>query len=524
MLFFTMATNAFSQVYDYTFTPHIQCFFRHFAMPQSFLLFLCLTSTLHATRSFETRVFEGCQPHKMLDAQSKHFVIIITSYNNQQWYLKNITSACNQEYDNFEIIFTDDCSPDKTGDLVENFLENNPPACKITLIKNHTRSGALQNIYRTISWCKHDDIIVSLDGDDWLADNQVLSHLNNVYANKNVWMTHGQLQMYPGGDVCSWSQKMPADVVKNNSYRSHQNIPTHLRTFYVWLFRKIKIEDLLHEGAFFPVTWDMAFMIPMMELSGGNHAFISKVLYIYNETNPINDFKVNKPLQHALDLKVRSKKPYKAVKIPTPARRNNHTSKPIVLFVTSQDNPFDLETFIASVQEFVQPVDHICVAWSARSTKIESLYKEIIPSFPNVTFIRCTTPEEMHVRYVLLLRNLAQNHAYILTSGDTTPFTHTIDLKSCVQALENTQAYGFYFIAEPTPYEFQSIDINGQIKGWQFVHTPATWQQANPCAAILHKSSDAIHLLRLQNNTVADKKTPLLPRSMPEKVGLFLQA
>src|SRR5437868_3721405 len=55
----------------------------------------------------------------------KNMVIIIPSYNNCKWYERNLQSALSQNYTNFRVIYTDDCSTDGTGGLVEQYLLEN---------------------------------------------------------------------------------------------------------------------------------------------------------------------------------------------------------------------------------------------------------------------------------------------------------------------------------------------------------------------------------------------------------------
>jgi len=55
----------------------------------------------------------------------KHFVIVIPSYNNSRWYERNVASVLSQNYGSFDVIYTDDCSPDGTGNLVEQYLQQN---------------------------------------------------------------------------------------------------------------------------------------------------------------------------------------------------------------------------------------------------------------------------------------------------------------------------------------------------------------------------------------------------------------
>ena len=68
-----------------------------------------------------------------------------------------------------------------------------------------------------------------------------------------------------------------------------------MRTWKSWLWKKIKEEDLKDsEGNYWSVAGDLSFMFPMFEMSGKNHyKHIPEITYIYNETNPLNDHKVN---------------------------------------------------------------------------------------------------------------------------------------------------------------------------------------------------------------------------------------
>lgn len=58
------------------------------------------------------------------------------------------------------------------------------------------------------------------------------------------------------------------------------------------------------------MTWDMAMMFPMLEMSGHRSKFISEFLYTYNLSNPINDHKVNQKLQQKLDRLIRGMTKY----------------------------------------------------------------------------------------------------------------------------------------------------------------------------------------------------------------------
>lgn len=242
--------------------------------------------------------------------EQKLIIIIIPSYNNRTYYQKNLDSVFSQKYDNYQVIYIDDCSTDQTGNLVEQYIIDKHLESRIQLIKNKERRGALANLYFAIHSCPDDVIIATLDGDDWFAHENVLTKLNQVYSNHRVWMTYGSYTHFPdhGGKGCC--APIPLDIIKSNAFRDYTWVSSLLRTFYAGLFKRISYDDLLYNDTFFPMTWDLAFMFPMLEMCGDRFEYIPDILYVYNISNPINDSKKNEVLQLNLDWLIRQKKRY----------------------------------------------------------------------------------------------------------------------------------------------------------------------------------------------------------------------
>lgn len=237
------------------------------------------------------------------------FVFVIPSYNNSEWYRDNLDSVFAQTYNNYRIIYIDDASSDSTGPLVKDYVKKKRQEHRVTVLINETRVGALANIYRAIHLCDPHEIIVNLDGDDWLAHHQVLEQLVSVYKNRNVWLTYGQFVYYPGYEP-GIGEEIPREVIQSNSFRSFTRGTTALRTFYAGLFQRIKKEDLLLNGKFFQVGYDLAIMLPMLEMAGSHIQFIPDVSYVYNIGTDLNDFKIHFDEQADVDHLVRAKEPY----------------------------------------------------------------------------------------------------------------------------------------------------------------------------------------------------------------------
>lgn len=278
----------------------------------------------------------------------KKFVIVIPSYKNEQWCEKNIQSALDQNYLNFRVIFTDDCSPDNTFDKVSNFVNSHRNASKAILIKNTNRLGALENLYNMIVSCNDDEIILTLDGDDWFPDNDVLNKLNKVYSENDVWLTYGQYRN-TYSNAMGHCRAYEQGVINSNSYRSVVWNASHLRTFYTWLFKRIRKEDLMQNGKFFSMTWDFAIMFPMLEMSGGHFQYIPDVLYIYNDMNPINDHKVNRNTQAQLDRHIRSMPRYPRTEKPVFAPPKTRVG--LLLIATGKYHKF-IQGIVSSADKF----------------------------------------------------------------------------------------------------------------------------------------------------------------------------
>jgi len=225
-------------------------------------------------------------------------VVLITSYNNVDWYQRNLDHVFSQDYSNYRVIYIDDCSPDGTGDLVEQYIAERGLEDKIILIKNEERMFKMYNlVFAVHNLCDDDEIILDHDGDDWFSRNDALSIINAAYEGPNVWMTYGNWGGYPKPEVSN-CKEIPAYVIRNSSYRDYWWVTSQQRTFYAWLFKKIKIEDLYYNGDFVKADIDTAYMFPLLEMSGGKFKFIRDIIYIYNRAcvNTVDENDVRKQL------------------------------------------------------------------------------------------------------------------------------------------------------------------------------------------------------------------------------------
>lgn len=239
------------------------------------------------------------------------FIILTAAYKVSRWIGMYVNMLKFQSYKNFEVYFVDDASPDNTiGRLIEEIAEDS----RFHIYKNEINVGSpLANIVKAFDYANpaDEDIIVNIDGDDWLASVFVLQYLNNVYTNTQCWMTYGNYQMYPSGELGGHAAlSIPDQVSDVNAYKQYPFVSSHLRTYKAGLFKKIDRNDLLdpRTGKIYTEASDLALMFPMLEMAGNKRAIkTDDILLILNRENEMNEAKLGLNKQKETEAIIRTK-------------------------------------------------------------------------------------------------------------------------------------------------------------------------------------------------------------------------
>lgn len=233
---------------------------------------------------------------RMLSAPSGRamFRFVVPVYNAKAWVGRCIDSIRRQTIRGWKCVVVDDCSTDGTYEAAVAAASGDD---RVLVVRNARRQGALANIAHAIDRhsAESKDVVVTVDGDDWLAHERVLERLLDLYRNPRVQLTYGQFRQVGSGHI-GWCADYPDDVKMARAYRHHAWIASHLRTFRYGLWRRIRRRDLLdpRSGKHWEMAWDVAMMVPMLEMCAPDQVvFIPDVLYSYNDLNPLNDHKVD---------------------------------------------------------------------------------------------------------------------------------------------------------------------------------------------------------------------------------------
>lgn len=233
--------------------------------------------------------------------------VLTTLYNCENYIEQCIGSLMSQRHKEFKCYITDDLSTDNSVKIVENLIKNDD---RFILIKNTEKKYQPGNYDQVINGdygIDDNDIIVEVDGDDWLPDTKVLSRINDVYSDDNVWIANGSFK-YSDGRKGFAAPPRDIDNIRNELFTA-----SHMRTWRAFLWRAIDTDYLKDDnGQYWEVAGDLAFMFPMLEMSGPEHyRFMNEINYVYNEQNPLNDHKVNMAAVNNIVSQIRNKSKYK---------------------------------------------------------------------------------------------------------------------------------------------------------------------------------------------------------------------
>jgi glycosyltransferase involved in cell wall biosynthesis len=237
-------------------------------------------------------------------------MIILTGFYNAEKYIKRcIDSIKNQTYKDFTCYITHDMSTDNSVNIVQEEIKNDSRFKLISNDKKLYQAGNFDTVIRNNVDILDDDVLIEVDGDDYLPDSEVFTRINDVYKDKDVWIANGRF-VYSNGCIGFANKQENFENLRYSNFTA-----SHIRTWRAFLWRNIKEEDLKDSnGNYWQWSGDLCFMFPMLEMATEKHyRFMEDINYVYNEENPINEHKVDMSMVVDHAQKIRSKQKYKAL-------------------------------------------------------------------------------------------------------------------------------------------------------------------------------------------------------------------
>jgi glycosyltransferase involved in cell wall biosynthesis len=243
------------------------------------------------------------------------FIIVIGSYNNEKWVSQNIESVLKQTHKNWRMVYYDACSEDNTYEIAKRYMEQDSRINLITTGQRNLKTWLFDKLTEFEN-IKPNDIICVLDGDDFLASDDVLNYLNEVYNQTHCWMTYGGMICWEGGDktreAYPQNSEPPPEVFTQKLYRRDLWRYSHMRTCRGFLWKKLTHENFVSEydGNYFTLD-DLCTVYPMLEMCPARKIYrVEDHIYIWNasESRGCAENKTNNIGQH-YEAELRTRRP-----------------------------------------------------------------------------------------------------------------------------------------------------------------------------------------------------------------------
>lgn len=227
---------------------------------------------------------DALHPRKEASEPRRERIKVCIPFHNPGPFLDNcISSLLEQDYADAAFIFIDLGSRD---DSAQKAPVEDP---RVTLVScQGAGAQALHEVLRTS--CAPQDIVVLLDGEDWLARADALALINGWYQERDCWAMYGQFRFTSG----HYGLALPfPDQASFGDLRRDWCYP-FICSFRAGLYHAIQSQDPAYAcmkdraGEWLAEAWHAALVLAIFEVAGFDHVcFNDEVLYVYNLDSPL---------------------------------------------------------------------------------------------------------------------------------------------------------------------------------------------------------------------------------------------
>ena len=182
----------------------------------------------------------------------------IPTYNRSLSLVRAVESSLAQDYDNLEIVISDDASTDETGYACVQLCKKDT---RIRYIRQPKNLGMTENFRQTLA-ASHGAFFIWLSDDDWLDPSYISQCMHFLANNRDYLLVCGTAKYYKGGEFIYGGTKI--DLTEDSGI-------ARVLSYY----RKVNIN-----GVFFGVAKsDLLAGIQLQHLFGGDWLFSAAIAY-----------------------------------------------------------------------------------------------------------------------------------------------------------------------------------------------------------------------------------------------------
>jgi len=423
--------------------------------------------------------------------EKKSFTIVMIAHNASNWCEQALRSVFEQDYERYRVVFVDDASVDGTLEKAQQFIVNNKQDYRVIAIRNDSPLGPIGSLYRAAEHCQDSEILIPLDASDWFVHDGLLSRLNKIFQNPDVWVAFGQSIDYPSYETLN-SPFFDWRSIERAGFGCLADFSNPSIAFYASIFKSIYLSDLFVDGRFSQLS--QFYVIKLLEQSGGRIRSLSEPFKFANFSFH------QRPMQVLSNERMilQSRQPYRPLaRLPTASGREKR-GVDLVLF--SFDRPLQLFSALESVQQYLTGYQTITVLYRVSDNRFDAAYNMVKTAFPLVRYLKQSENPRKDFKPLLLRTILNSPSEYIVFGVDDMIIKDFVDLNFCQQMMEKTGAYGFFlrfgrhiqqsYMSQKPQAVPSSVPLNNGVFAWDFRKGEYDWGFSNNMDMTLYRKSD----------------------------------
>ncbi|MBV6397457.1 MAG: hypothetical protein HFACDABA_03071 [Anaerolineales bacterium] len=205
--------------------------------------------------------------------------ILCITYNQQDLVEQTLLSALEQEYDNLQVVASDDASPDSTAKVIRALAKKYRG--RLVPVLNKSRGGITLNMNRGLAHCDG-DYVAFLGGDDIFLPGKIAKQVAFMQADPNLILSHHDADVFDSATnqtLYHWSERY-------GKHSGGADSVIRLGTYMCGTTVMARRERIPSGGADprIPAASDWLMWVEMLAESGGQFGYLDETLARYRRS------------------------------------------------------------------------------------------------------------------------------------------------------------------------------------------------------------------------------------------------
>ncbi len=432
--------------------------------------------------------------------EHKLFTFVVYASNQAAWCERSLESIFAQDDEAYRVIFIDDASTDETYKTAQQFVMSAAQDSRVILMRNETKLGFCASLYQAMEHCSDREVVIPLEAKDWLSQERVLFRLNAAFQNPDVWIAESSAMAYPQFQI---------DGAEG------------LFAFYAALLKRTPVGDLFFEGR--PAHAKEACFLSLRNLAEGRIRQFSDPFLFVNQAgfspstkqkDVVSFLSTSEPLSEFPQPIAPSKKPD--------------------MLVFSYDRPLQLYALLESIRQYMSGLSKLSIIYRASDERYAKAYEELQMAFPSINWLKQSSNPHKDFKPLVLQALKDFSSPYVLFAVDDIVVKDFVDLSSCIDAMEKTNAYGFYLrlgahvkhcymIDQPQAIP-PHLSLGDKMFAWDFSSAQHDWAFAHTLDMTIYRKADVEAAFRRLNYKHPNRLEQSWAQNQPKRaIGLCFE-